>query len=170
MVKIEGKKVFLRKIDPAIDDLDVYLGWLRDTETNNFIISARRDYSREQLIGYVNQKNFALNTVFLGIFTTGVQRFIGTIKLEPIDFDEQSAWLGMLIGSKSDHGQGFGFEALELMLKFANDELGLKEIYLGVDSNNLVARNLYLKSGFKFDLAKLDVMHLDLGKKYNSIV
>jgi RimJ/RimL family protein N-acetyltransferase len=168
-VKIQGKKVFLRKIDPATDNLDIYLGWLRDTDTNQFILGARQDYSRKELVGYVNQKNFAPDTFFVGIFTNDAQRFIGTIKLEPINFKEKYTWLGMLIGDKSDHGKGFGFEALGLILKFANDELALKKVYLGVDPNNVAARNLYLKSGFKFDTTKLNVMDLDLDLKFKSI-
>jgi RimJ/RimL family protein N-acetyltransferase len=165
-MKIQGKKVFLRKIDPTTDNLDVYISWLRDTDTNKFIIAAKLDYSIEELVSYVNQKNFSPNTVFLGTFTVDTQRFIGTIKLEPIDFREKSAWLGMLIGSKTDQGKGYGYEALGLILKYASDELGLNKIYLGVNPHNIVARNLYLKHGFKFQMTKQSVMFLDLALKF----
>ena len=169
-MKIQGKKVFLRKIDPNTDNLDAYINWLRDTDTNRFIVDAKPDYSIEELVSYVNQKNFSHNTVFLGTFTVDTQRFIGTIKLEPINFREKSAWLGMLIGSKTDQGKGYGYEALGLILKYASDELGLDKIYLGVNPDNIVARNLYLKHGFKFEMTKPSVMFVDLALKFKSIV
>ena len=170
MVIIQSKNVFLRNINSTTDNLEEYLSWLRDTDTNKFIVSAKSDYSMGELVDYVNQKNLSDDTLFLGIFRVDSQRLIGTIKLEPIDFKEKFAWLGMLIGSKADHGKGYGFEALGLILKLAREELGLKLIYLGVDLENLAARNLYLKHGFKFNSSKLNVMELELDLKFQSIV
>lgn len=167
---IQGRKIFLRKIDPNTDDLGAYLGWLRDTSTNKFIVSAKPDYSMETLVSYVNQKNSAVNILFLGIFTVDVKRLIGTIKLEPIDFTDKFAWLGMLIGGKTDQGKGYGSESLDLVLDYAKYKLGLNQIFLGVDPDNEVARRLYMKHGFEFQSLKLNTMVKNLNTDLNSIV
>ncbi|WP_242391717.1 GNAT family N-acetyltransferase [Enterococcus faecalis] len=50
---------------------------------------------------------------------------------------------------KEQRGQGYGFEAVSLICKFAFYELGLHKIRLAVNSNNQKAIHVYEKVGFK---------------------
>ena len=161
---ILGEKVFLRKLNIIEDNFDDYLGWLRDTQNNNFIETARTNYTMSELVAYVDQKNNAEDVLFLGIFLIESNRLVGTIKLEPIDKDSQHAWLGILIGDPEDHRKGYGSEAIMLLLNHARNDLQLKQIFLGVNSSNLPAINLYKKIGFQFAKFKLNVMFLDINK------
>ena len=129
-------------------DKSDYLGWLRDVKNNRFIESVRLDYTLFELETYLKTKVNAPDVKFWGIFL-GSKKFIGTIKLEPIDWENQTAWLGMMIGDPSERGKGYGSQALKLVLNYAAKNLLLREIFLGVHRDNTPAIRVYKKSGFE---------------------
>ena len=73
---------------------------------------------------------------------------IGTLKVQPIDFLESTAWLGIMIGSPEFRGLGYGREALLEVMEFLFNSLNLREIFLGVDLKNIDAISLYRNLGF----------------------
>lgn len=161
-MRIESKRIFLRKITPEQDDLNDYLLWLRDIEGNQYIESVSVDYSMNQLIEYIMQKNLQESSKLFGIFLHDDNQMIGTIKLEPINIQFKSAWLGILIGNSDFRGQGYGKEAIKALLQYANSKLGLTKIYLGVDPANSAAVKLYESIGFISSLEKINTMSIDL--------
>ena len=84
----------------------------------------------------------------MGNFTE-LDVFIGTIKLDPIDFKEGRAWLGVMIGDSAQRGKGYGQSVLQQIAEYSLVTLELKELFLGVHKDNLPALKLYLKQGFK---------------------
>ena len=128
--------------------MNQYLSWLQDTQSNSFIQSARIDYSLEELIDFIEATNSDDNALLLGLFLRKDDRFIGTLKVQPIDYSAGTAWLGIMIGSPEFRGLGYGREALEMVLGYLFDSLKLQEIYLGVDLENLSAISLYRSLGF----------------------
>lgn len=127
-------------------DLDIYLGWLQDVISNRFIESARTDYSKSELIEFLSKKLCRSDVKFWGIFTS-LGKFIGTVKLDPIDFTQGTAWLGIMIGDTSERGKGLGLLVLEQVSQYALS-CNLNELFLGVDKRNIAAVKLYKKSGF----------------------
>lgn len=103
----------------------------------------------QQLVEYIVSRNSSPDALLLAIFLKTDLRMIGTIKLEPIDYSSQIAWLGMLIGDLPSRGQGFGFEALTALLGYAFNEMKMKRVFLGVDKMNIRAIHLYSKIGFE---------------------
>lgn len=130
-----------------VPELNDYLSWVRDSKSNPFIAGVREDYSISQLESYIEEKTNNPNVRFWGIYTKS-RRLIGTIKLEPIDFAEKTAWLGMLIGSPEFRGRGHGGEAMLQVLIYAREVLHLKKVLLGVDGRNTAALSLYTKFNF----------------------
>ncbi len=128
-------------------DLDIYLSWLQDVGGNPFIESARTDYSMSELIEFLSSKLGRSDVKFWGIFTSR-GKFIGTVKLDPIDFIQGTAWLGIMIGDTSERGKGLGFLVLEQVAQYARSR-NLNELFLGVDKRNTPAIRLYGKSSFK---------------------
>ena len=161
-MKLFGKRLYLKKLDPDFDDLDSYLSWLRDIHTNRFINSAREDYSRQELVEYICEKNASDKALLLGIFENQTSTFIGTIKLEPIDLEIKTGWLGILIGNPKNHGKGYGFESVDTLLSFSSSVLKLQKIYLGVSPNNLPALKLYRKLGFEANCDTNNSMSLNI--------
>lgn len=161
-MKLFGKRLYLKKLDPDLDNLDSYLSWLRDVHSNRFIESAREDYSRQELVKYISEKNSSDKALLLGIFKNQTSTLIGTIKLEPIDLEMKTGWVGILIGNPKNHGKGFGYESLDTLFSFSSSVLKLQKIYLGVSPNNLPALKLYKKLGFVPDNNTNNSMSLNI--------
>lgn len=84
---------------------------------------------------------------FLILLRAG-DRPIGFCGLFGISSDEGTAELGILLGEKDCWGQGYGPEALQVLLDHARDELGLCRISLCVHATNTRAIRAYEKVGF----------------------
>jgi RimJ/RimL family protein N-acetyltransferase len=148
-VLLKTSRLVIREIDTSQDDLVQYLGWLQDTQNNSFIQSARVDYTLGELIRFIEATNSDVNAILFGLFLKENDTFIGTLKVQPIDYSVGTAWLGIMIGSQEFRGLGYGLEALEIVLGYLFNSLDLQEIHLGVDLQNLGAISLYRKLGFR---------------------
>jgi RimJ/RimL family protein N-acetyltransferase len=161
-MELIGARLYLRELNTNFDNLENYLGWLRDTNINRFITSARRDYTMEELVDYINGKNNSDRAMLFGIFDGHTSKLIGTVKLEPINPEIKSAWVGILIGDSKNHGKGYGFEALDILCLFSNTFLKLDRIFLGVSPSNIPAIKLYKKFGFSPYNDEKNVMCIDI--------
>ena len=166
-MKLLGERLYLRELDPDFDELENYLGWLRDVDSNRFIESVRNDYSLADLVAYINDKNNSPASMLFGIFECLTSSLIGTVKLEPIRRDNKTAWVGILIGDPKNHGKGYGFEALDILCEFCNSNLKVNKIFLGVSPDNIPAIKLYKKFGFLPHNNERNVMYLDI-ENYSS--
>lgn len=145
-IKIVSDRIFLKTLQEKNATKD-YCGWLNDPEVNQYL--GTRKITVDELKEYIKEKNKNPNCLFLGIFFKGHQKHIGNVKLEPIDFKNLKATIGILIGDKNYWGRGIGTEVTELLVDYAFQKLNLKEINLGVISKNKAARRIYEKAGFK---------------------
>lgn len=155
---LETPRLNLRQIDPYSDDLISYLSWLRDIESNPFIQSARIDYGILELIEFIKAVNSDVNAILFGIFLKSNFQFIGTLKIQPIDFTLGTAWLGIMIGNPEFRGRGYGREATQEVLNYLFNSLKLKEVFLGVDLKNFDAIALYETLGFSEHLREENSM------------
>lgn len=76
-------------------------------------------------------------------------RFIGFTALYRIEWNNRSARLAIGIGEDKDRGQGYGSDALDLIIRYGFHELNLNRIALEVIEYNEAARRAYLKAGFR---------------------
>jgi RimJ/RimL family protein N-acetyltransferase/glycosyltransferase involved in cell wall biosynthesis len=93
-----------------------------------------------------NEKRFAIC-----IQPTG--QYIGNVQLTGIN--GYDAAFHIFIGEKEVWGQGYGFEATQLMLEYGFEVLKLQSIYLDVKKDHSVAIKIYQKTGFS-DLFEYD--------------
>lgn len=59
---------FLARTLLLSEDLESYLRWMRNNVKNKFILSARNDYSMEQLKSFIHGGNLSSSRFLLGIF------------------------------------------------------------------------------------------------------
>jgi len=76
------------------------------------------------------------------------------------------SWLAIGIGDHANWGQGYGREAIKLMLGFAFNELNLYRVQLSVFSYNQRALALYEKLGFQREGTFREFLHRD-GQRYD---
>ena len=148
------ERLTMRQINIELDSLQDYLKWMRDIESNPFIVSVHPTYSMEELLEYVNTKNSREDVLLFGIFLSSSGILIGTIKLEPINRNTCEAWLGVLIGNTDLRHLGYGTESIKGILRYSKEILRLKKIFLGVDLANKVALSAYRKIGFSIEMSK----------------
>lgn len=77
------------------------------------------------------------------------KQFLGICGLNRVDSIHRSALLGISLHNKRYWGQGLGSEAVQLLMGFGFNVLNLHRIYLTVFEDNLRAKRLYEKVGFK---------------------
>lgn len=147
-IKIEGKRIFLRTLR-GNDATKKYCGWLNDPQVTRYLATKRATIAG--LKKYIQEKNESSNSLFFGIFLKQNRKHIGTVKLEPINFKESKATVGIMIGDKNYWGKGLAPETIKLLIDYAFQKLKLKEVNLGVISENKAAIRAYQKVGFKVD-------------------
>lgn len=145
---IESPNLIMKFIDPKIDDLSSYLSWMKDSESNVFIQDSDKSYNLERLLKYVGEKNQKPDCIFLGIYFRLNNDHIGNIKFEPINLENGSTWLGILLGDSQYAGKGYAGEAIRFASKFLNEKHGIQDFYLGVNLENDRAIRVYQKLGF----------------------
>jgi len=165
-LKIKGESVYLKNLREK-DATEDYCRWLNDPGVNKYLET--RKVTIEGLKKYIKEKNTADNCLFLCILDRESGKHIGNIKLEPIDFESKKAVLGILIGDKNYWGKGIGTEATKLLVDYAFNNLNIKEVNLGVISENKAAIRVYEKAGFKTTKIEKDAIDHD-GKKYDKII
>ncbi|MBC7169750.1 GNAT family N-acetyltransferase [Candidatus Bipolaricaulota bacterium] len=138
MAMLSGERVVLQPL--AGNDHPLLRRWLADRELRKYAgcwrpspRSGWRDPRRDE--------------TFL-ILLRGGDRPIGFCGLFGISFDEGTAELGIVLGERDCWGQGYGPEALRLLLDHAYRNRGLRQISLCVHATNSRALRAYEKVGF----------------------
>ncbi len=153
--KINGEMIYLRELNET-DASQKYCSWLNDPIVNKYLET--RESTVEEVKEYIKNKRDNKNCLFLGIFSSENNIHIGNIKLEPIDFINRKAMLGMIIGDRDYWGKGIATEATKLVVKHAFEKMGLEEVNLGVIPENKAAVRVYEKVGFLKDKLNKNAM------------
>jgi len=150
MVFLQGHRLTLNVINPDLLSIeDSYPKWLNSQDGDEFTCHAAWPNDLESIRGYVRNSNGSRNRLLLAIVLIDSNEHIGNLELTRIDFINRKCELAILIGDRSKIGQGFGNEALRLIIGHAFEKLGLHRIYLGVNSLNHRAIKCYTQIGFK---------------------
>lgn len=93
------------------------------------------------------------------VFDSGQVRYIicnnlsnvplGMVDLYNIDFDQESAEVGIAIIDKVNRQKGFAGEALKLIHEYAESVLGIRCLTAFVEMDNVASNTLFKKSGYK---------------------
>ncbi len=142
---LKGPRLTLRAIER--DDIPRYVVWLNDPEVNQHLKPPTPFNLDDEIDWYEKQRqdDTCLN---LALVITESGQHIGSISLMHINHRDQGAELGLVIGEKNLWGQGYGGEAIQLMLNFAFYTFNLHRIFLGVDANHTGAIRCYTQCGF----------------------
>jgi RimJ/RimL family protein N-acetyltransferase len=73
---------------------------------------------------------------------------IGFIGLFGLSWPHGDTWMGIGLGDRKYWGQGYGTDAVRVVLRYAFSELNMRRVTLGVFAYNLRAVKSYEKAGF----------------------
>lgn len=161
-IQIFSEKYYLSSLVKT-DDLSNYLSWMTNPLENKFILSAKANYSINELCTFIDVCNKNEKTILLGIYDKANNNHIGNIKYDNINKLDKSAYLGILIGQQEYKKIGVASQVILVSMRWLHEHLGIESIFLGVDNRNTPALNLYKKLGFKNFINKGEnglIMHL----------
>ncbi len=159
---IEGKKVSLRKLRPQ-DLNETYLGWLNDPEVLRFSGRKGTKSTMESLQKFY-QDSLTSSDLILAICLKPSQKHIGNISLNSIKKLHRSAELSIMVGDKSQWGQGVGGEAIKVLTDHAFKVLKLHRVWAESPNpgfNKAVSRLGWQKEGVKREAFELDGRMVD---------
>jgi RimJ/RimL family protein N-acetyltransferase len=144
--KIKGDKYSL--IPLTLNDITTeYIEWLNDSTVNKFLEVRHVNQTLASVTNYINQFYKDHERYIWGIYTID-NKLIGTVNLQNINRDHNSAELGLLIGNKDYWGKSASLEAVSLVLNFAFDKLELNRVAGGTYSTNIGMIFTYKRLGF----------------------
>jgi len=163
--KLEGERLFLSPI--SMDDLEQYTAWMNDLSTTIQLGNASAHVSlageKEYLEKHIKEgHNYA-------IILKSSEVLIGNCSLFDINPVHRTAEVGIFIGDEKHRGQGYGAEALELLLAYGFKILNLNNIMLKVFAFNQRAIRSYEKVGFRIFGRRSQAYYLN-GKYYDVIM
>ena len=161
--KIVGDRLYLSPT--SAEDVELFTQWLNDFQTTDYI--GRSGYITTTL----NEQEYLENRskkdmASFCIVTLEEDKLIGTISLEHIDLINRDAILGIFIGDGNYRNQGYGTEAIKLILDYGFNYLNLHSIKLDVMDFNQRAQKCYQKCGFKECGRQREAYYLN-GKYYD---
>lgn len=142
-----GQRVSLRVLEPA--DAPLIVSWLQDAEVTQTLGAFFAPADVETEADGIERLYRAGHDLLLGIVLKTDERLIGAIELAELDLDNHHCSLGLFIGDRREWGNGYGAEAVELMLSHAFLTLRMNRVWLHVDEHNARALRSYEKLGFQ---------------------
>jgi RimJ/RimL family protein N-acetyltransferase len=104
-----------------------------------------------------------------GIVDLETDELIGRCMLFDLDWVNRRAMLGIVIGEKACWGQGYGQEAVRLLLDYGFNLLNLNSVMLGTFAFNQRALHCYERVGFKV-IGRRRQARIVAGIKYDAIL
>jgi diamine N-acetyltransferase len=154
---IYGERIRLRGVEKA--DLPRFVEWLNDPEVlqglllhNPLSLTEEENWYQRMLERPTDEHVMVIDARLPA--NTGENpawKLIGSLAFNHIDWRVASTELGIMIGDKSYWNQGYGTEAVRLLVKHGFNTLNLNRIFLHVYETNPRAIRAYEKVGFTLE-------------------
>ena len=155
MVNLRGEHIYLRALEP--EDLDFVYHIENDTSLWE-LSDTQTPYSRfliKQYLENAQQDIFEAKQLRLAICDSQ-DNTIGLIDVFEFDIKNKRAGIGILIQDKENRNQGYGKEALELLVDYCFQTLHLHQVYANISENNSASLKLFKNNGFEIIGLKKD--------------
>ena len=142
--KLVGNRIYLSPM--SVDDAETYVKWLNDLATTDGLGNSSRMISLEDEKEWIKKSSSSFQ---FAIVRLEDDTLLGNCGFNEINQVMQNAIVGLFIGDEDNRNQGYGQEALNLLLDYGFNYLNLNNIMLKVFSFNERAIQCYKKVGFK---------------------
>lgn len=144
--KLVGERIYLSPV--SNDDAEIFTTWLNDFQVTDYIVRSSAvttlEAEKEWVSDITSNIKYTMSIVLLEN-----DQVIGNTGLMHVNHINRTATLGIMIGEEDYRGNGYGAEAIELLLDYAFNYLNLNNVELALLSCNERARKCYTKVGFK---------------------
>lgn len=166
--KLVGDRIYLSP--KAVSDVEIekFTEWMNDFQVTDYIgrsgqiatLSGEKEWL-EKTAKNNDEKTF-------DIIELSNNKLIGTLGLKHFNWIGRSAVLGIFIGDEEYRSNGYGTEAIKLLLEYGFKYLNLHSIRLDLLAVNERAHKCYLKCGFKDTGKSREAIFLN-GKYYDKL-
>jgi RimJ/RimL family protein N-acetyltransferase len=144
---IVGDRIYLTPIEA--ENAEVYRAWINDPDVNRWLVAGQVPLTAEAERKTVREMDASEEHIEFEIRLREDDRAIGLCGLQGIEMRHRQGVVGICIGEKGLWGQGYGREAIVLVLRFGFDTLGLHRIEISAFEGNDRGLHLYESIGFK---------------------
>ena len=166
--KIIGDRIYLSPKGVSDDEITKFTEWMNDFQITDYTGRS------SQIMTWQNEKEYLENATKnndnkgFNIIDLKSDKLIGTVGLAHFNYIARSAVLGIFIGDSDFRNNGYGTEAIRLLLEYGFKYLNLHSIRLDLLSINERAHKCYLKCGFKDTGCSREAIFLN-GKYYDRL-
>ncbi|HXJ99745.1 MAG TPA: GNAT family N-acetyltransferase [Gelidibacter sp.] len=148
MTTLKGKRIYLRALEP--EDLS-FLYKIENDETLWELSHTQAPYSQyilKQYLENAHQDIFEAKQLRL-VISDYEHNAMGLIDLFDFDFKNRRAGVGILVYEPADRQQGYGSEALQLLIDYSFSHLNLHQLYCNIAEDNPSSIKLFETLGFE---------------------
>ena len=148
MTTLKGKRIYLRALEP--EDLS-FLHSIENDENLWELSHTQTPYSLyilKQYLQNAHQDIFEAKQLRL-VISNYDNMPLGMIDLFDFDFKNSRAGVGILVYEPEDRQQGYGKEALQLLINYSFTHLNLHQLYCNISEDNQSSINLFVNAGFE---------------------
>ena len=146
---LHGNTIHLRALEP--EDLEFVYAIENDEniwEVSNTITPYSKFLIRQYLEN-AHQDIYEAKQLRLVICKKGNSEAIGLIDLFDFDAKNKRAGIGIIIQNDVDRNNGFGKQALSLVINYAFEQLQLHQLYANIGTENKASESLFTTFGFE---------------------
>jgi diamine N-acetyltransferase len=149
MTTLLGKNIYLRALEP--EDLD-FIYAIENDENIWEVSNTQTPYSKfliRQYLENAQQDIYEAKQLRLAICKISTEEAIGLIDLFDFDPKNRRAGIGIIIQNQTNRNNGFGKEALSLLIEFSFKQLQLHQLYANISTENKPSISLFTTFGFE---------------------
>ncbi len=149
MITLKGNIVYLRALEP--EDLE-FIYAIENDESIWTISNTNTPFSKfliKQYLENAHQDIYEAKQLRLVICKTESNEIIGLIDLFDFDPTNNRAGIGIIIQEKNNRINGYGSEALQLLINYSFTHLQLNQLFANIGTENEISIALFTKFGFQ---------------------
>lgn len=143
-----NENIILRALEP--DDVELLYKWENSAEVWK-VSNTRTPLSKFALAAYIKSadKDIWETRELRVVIELNSGKAIGTLELFDFDPYHGRAGVGVMIYEASERRKGVATEALQILIDYACNELGIVQLYANVSESNTASLSLFKKLGFE---------------------
>jgi RimJ/RimL family protein N-acetyltransferase len=150
-----GEKISLRAFDRK--DIELAASWNNNEEITSYMLSRFPVSIYEQEKWYEKTMNDKTKKKLIIVNNTS-KSSIGMVSLFNIDLKNLSAEVGVYL-TPSAQGKGYAKEAIQLISRFAFNEMNMHKLYASVIEFNKASVKTFESAGFSFEYTKKEAVY-----------